>query len=192
MLLRICTFGEPILRAKGEQVRHFDADLRRLSEDMIETMYANNGIGLAAQQIGRQLQLCVVDIAVMSEEEPSHYHYDGKTPPMESFMPLVLINPVVQLVPEPQGEYNEGCLSFPGIVGEVSRPLSIQVAFQDLDGQSHDLSCDGMLARVIQHEVDHLNGILFIDRMDRRLVKKLESKVKKIQRQSRSQMKGKA
>ena len=189
MRLRICTFGEPILRTQGKTVTAFDLPLRHLTNDMIETMHANQGIGLAAQQIGRDLQLCMVDISTLFPKQPCHYRYDGKTPPIELLMPLVLINPVVKPVPEPQSPYNEGCLSFPGILAEVFRPERIHVAFHDWDGQPHELSCDGLLARVIQHEVDHLNGILFIDRMEKRVAKSLQARLKKLQRQTRDQIK---
>ena len=167
MTLRIVHFDDPVLRTKGEKVTRFDADLRRLAQEMVATMHAAPGIGLAAQQIGRALQLCVVD--VREDYDDFNWTLDGVRIPLSLVMPLTLVNPVVTVAPGTRETVaDEGCLSFPDLRGDVTRPEAIRVNFQDLHGIGHELACDGLLARCIQHEVDHLLGVLFIDRMKRR------------------------
>lgn len=187
--LRVTQFGEPILRQKGKPVEAFDDSLKSLAESMVETMYVEEGIGLAAQQIGKPLQLCVVDVNFQEGPPPFYYLLDGKTPPLDLIMPLVLANPEVA----PQGEeveaYEEGCLSFPEIRAQVDRVRRIEVSYQDLQGHPHHLECDGIFARVILHEVDHLNGVLFIDHLHPKELKKIESKVKKLKRATREWLK---
>jgi peptide deformylase len=165
MSLSIVHYNDPILRRKGEKISIFDASLRKLSSDMIETMDEAGGIGLAAQQVGKALQVCVVD--VRRNDDGDTWELDGAKPPRELFMPMVLVNPEVSV---PRGGskevVEEGCLSFPHIRGDIPRPEAIVVQFKDEYGHPHELACNGLLARCIQHEVDHLNGILFIDRMD--------------------------
>ena len=189
MSLRITEFGEAVLREKGTPITEFDAELEQLSKDMIETMYAAEGIGLAAQQIGKAIQMCVIDVNF--KDRPPEYAYclDGNTPPLDLIMPMVLINPDLKLLEGETEDYEEGCLSFPDIRGNVSRPVDIEVSFQDLKGDSHTLKAGGILARVIQHEVDHLNGVLFIDRMQRTIVQRLEKKLKRLKRNTRDKVK---
>jgi peptide deformylase len=177
MALPIVRFNEPVLRRKGGKVTVFDAELARFAADMVEAMRAAEGIGLAAQQVGRALQLCVVDLRRSDAEFA--YELDGARPPRELFMPLVIANPQVD-VPRrtPASVSEEGCLSFPGIRGDVARPERIEVRFSDEAGRAHFLACDGLLARCIQHEVDHLNGVLFIDRMDRKARAAIEGALK--------------
>lgn len=183
MRLKIVRFNEPILRKKGAKVTAFDAALAQLAEDMIEAMHAAEGIGLAAQQIGQAIQLCVVDLR--PSEAEFDWQYDGARPPLELFMPLVLVNPEVTLVPEPTTVYEEGCLSFPQIRGDVVRPDEITVKFKDTAGHAHELRCNGLLSRCIQHEVDHLNGVLYIDRMAEEVVEALEPQLKALKKATR-------
>src|ERR1700712_2821912 len=117
MALKIVQFNEPILRKKGTKITVFNAALREMAEAMIETMHDAEGIGLAAQQIGQAIQLCVVDLRPVDNK--FDWEYDGTKPPLELFMPLVLVNPEVSAVPEPETVYEEGCLSFPQIRGDV-------------------------------------------------------------------------
>jgi peptide deformylase len=188
MQLRVTQFGEPILRQTGEEVSVFDEKLETLVADMVETMYAEEGVGLAAQQIDKALMLCVVDLSHLPEEELD-YQLDGLRQPIELIMPMAIINPVVNILPGKKVWGDEGCLSFPGIRGDVSRPDAIEVSFQDVKGNKRSLTCSGWFARVVQHEVDHLNGILFIDHMDKRRVRMFESKLKKLKRESRRLLK---
>lgn len=185
MSLRIVHFNDPILRTKGERVAVFDAGLARLAAEMVAAMHAAGGIGLAAQQIGRALQLCVVDL----RESDAKYNWelDGARPPMELFMPLVIANPQLTGVKgTPETIFEEGCLSFPGIRGDIVRPDAIETRFQDQHGVPHVLKCDGLFARCIQHEVDHLNGVLFIDRMEKKVRAAIDDAVKALAKQTKA------
>jgi peptide deformylase len=185
MVLRVTQYGEPILRKRGSITTTFDADLKALVSDMVETMHDSEGIGLAAQQVDRATMVCVVDVWTRSAEISFLYSLDGKTPPLELIMPMALINPQVKVIDEDPVTAEEGCLSFPGIYGDVDRPDHIEVTFQDIDGAHHALECNGLLARVIQHEVDHLNGILYIDHMEETTLKDLAEELKKLRKQTR-------
>jgi peptide deformylase len=182
-ILKIVHYGDPILHKKGKNVSSFDSSLASLGKDMIETMHHAEGIGLAAQQIGKELQFCVVDLR--EAEAEFTYTYDGGCPPMDLFMPLVIVNPEVTTIPEPQTIYEEGCLSFPKITGKIVRPDAIHVNFQDIDGNSHQMACNGLLARCILHEIDHLNGVLFIDRMKKEERTAIESDIKQLRKRTR-------
>lgn len=180
MALEIVQFGDPILRKKGKPITVFDAALAKLADDMVDAMHEATGIGLAAQQIGRALQLCVLDLR--ASEADFTYRLDGTMPPLDLFMPMALVNPVVKAVPDPTEITEEGCLSFPGIRGDIERPDAISVRFQDVHGQPHELTCDGLLSRCVQHEVDHLNGVLFIDRMGKKVLARLEGQLRDLKK----------
>lgn len=163
MIMPIVTYGHPALRQKGALIRRIDDELRNLVSDMLETMYDANGVGLAAQQVGLPLQLCVIDVNGV-DDRPSKMRIDGAEVPVADHMPMVCINPVLRLkTPNETGP--EGCLSFPDIGGEITRPGTVQATITRLDGSQLSFEAEGLLARALQHEVDHLNGILFIDRM---------------------------
>jgi peptide deformylase len=185
MALRIVHYNDPVLRKKGESVKNFDASLTLLSEQMLATMHTAAGIGLAAQQIGKALQFCVVDLRAADRD--FSWQLDGATPPLELFMPLALANPVVTTLPSKKTVYEEGCLSFPDIRGDVFRPDAIQVTYQDLQGTPHTLLCDGLLSRCIQHEADHLNGTLFIDRMEKKVRAGIEKDIKELAKKTREE-----
>ena len=190
MILRICQYGEPVLRQAGEPVTEFNQEIAALANDMIETMYDAEGIGLAAQQIGRALQICVVDVRPPEGAEvPFGYSFDGRRPPLDLFMPLTLCNPKITIFDASEDVYEEGCLSFPGINGRVDRPIGVRCEFQDLSGNPHMIEADGLLGRCILHEVDHLNGKLFIDRMHKRDVLKNQARIKRLKRESRDYLK---
>jgi len=183
MPLRIVHYDDPVLRKKGAKVATFDAALRKLAADMVETMHSAHGIGLAAQQIGQAIQLCVVDLR--DTDRDFDWELDGSRPPLDLFMPMVLVNPELEVVPEPTTSYEEGCLSFPEIRGDVVRPDEIAVKYQDEHGTRHTLRCNGLFARCIQHEADHLNGVLFIERMDKATRERLEPSLKALKKQTR-------
>ncbi len=184
MRLSILQYGDPILRAKGKPIDKIDARIRELAQNMIETMHAANGVGLAAQQIGEALQLTVLDVSEV-EDRPSTMKLNGESIDPKIAMPLVLINPQIDLGAETE-KGTEGCLSFPEITGEIVRAKSITVRAQNLDGEPIEIEMTGFLARAVQHEVDHLNGILFIDRMSTAAKISLSSKLKRLQKETRS------
>ena len=192
MILRVTQYGEPILRKVGEPITEFDQALAELAKDMVDTMYDEEGIGLAAQQVDRALQICVIDVRPPeSVEVPFTYSLDGKQPPLDLIMPMAIVNPKVTITDNTENIYEEGCLSFPGVNGKVDRPIGVRCEFQDTEGHRHVIEADGLLGRCILHEVDHLNGKLFIDLMNKRDLKKNEAKIKKLKRASRDFLKGK-
>ncbi len=176
MPLAIVHYNAAVLRQKGEPVTRFDADLVALGTQMVATMHAARGIGLAAQQVGRAIQFCVLDLR--DTDRDFSWELDGAQTPLELIMPMMMANPKVEVLPSAKTSYEEGCLSFPEIRGDVSRPDLIRVTFQDVQGGSHTLLCNGLFGRCVQHEVDHLNGTLFIDRMDKGMRRKIERDIK--------------
>jgi peptide deformylase len=183
MILPILEYGDPILRAKGRPIENIEDRIRELATNMIETMHAANGVGLAAQQVGEALQLTVLDVSLV-EDRPSTLKVDGEEVDPKGAMPLVLINPEIEL----QGATEtgvEGCLSFPEITGDIERATSVIVRAQTLEGSTTEIEAAGFLARAIQHEGDHLNGILFIDRMNSAAKAALSSRLKRLQKETR-------
>jgi peptide deformylase len=183
MILSILEYGDPILRAKGRPIDNIDDRIRELAANMIETMHAANGVGLAAQQVGDALQLTVLDVSLV-EDRPSTLKVDGKDVDPKAAMPLVLINPEIELHDATETGV-EGCLSFPEITGDIERAKSVIVRAQTLEGGTIEIEATGFLARAIQHEGDHLNGILFIDRMNSAAKAALSSRLKRLQKETR-------
>ena len=183
MILPIFEYGDPILRAKGERIEKIDNQVRELAANMIETMRAAHGVGLAAQQVGLPLQLTVLDISAV-EDRPSTLKLSGNDVDPKGAMPIVLINPEIEL----RGEIEvgvEGCLSFPEITGDIERAQSVLVRAQTLEGEMFQIEASGLLARASQHEHDHLHGILFIDRMTSAAKAALSSRLKRLQKETR-------
>lgn len=181
MVLEIVKYGHPALRQKGALVTKIDAKIRKLAEDMLETMDDANGVGLAAQQVGVPIQLAVIDVAGV-EDRPSTLLIDGKEVNIDEHMPLILVNPELELSNEKEDGL-EGCLSFPEITAEIPRSQHAKVRATDLDGQKIEFEATGLLARALQHEVDHLQGILFIDRMKSATRTALASRLKRMQKE---------
>lgn len=161
---KIVLMGDEALRTPGEEITEFDNDLRSLIEDMWETMYHAEGIGLAATQIGVPLRVCVLDIR--DEDNPE----SGR---------LALVNPVISRASKKRDKALEGCLSIPGLEELVIRALNVTVKGFDLQGNPLEIKAKGSLARVLQHEIDHLEGVLFIDRVSPLKRKMLLKKWKK-------------
>ena len=183
MRLSILQYGNPILRAKGKQIDKIDNRIRELAQNMIETMHAANGIGLAAQQVGEALQLTVLDISQI-EDRPSTMKLNGEDVDPKAAMPLVLINPqITRSAGSAIG--TEGCLSFPEITGEIERAESVSVRAETLENKTIEIDATGLLARALQHEADHLNGILFIDRMNSAAKASLSSRLKRLQKETK-------
>jgi peptide deformylase len=166
-LLPILEFPDPRLRTQAQPVTRFDAALKQLARDMLDTMYAAPGIGLAASQVDRHIQMLVLDVS------------EDKNAPMTFVNPRIL---------ERQGSQTcqEGCLSVPGIFADVERADRIRVAAQDLDGQSFEIEAEGLLAVCIQHEMDHLQGKLFVDYLSPLKRDMVRKKLEKQRRQAES------
>ena len=157
MILPILTYGNTVLKQTATPVSEITPEIRQLVKDMLETMYDAEGVGLAAEQVGHTEAICVIDVPPDAEYK-SHAGRNAHVA-----MPLVLINPEVR---DPQGTMrkSEGCLSFPGLYADITRAETVTVDYTGLDGQRHSATVHGLLARAVQHEVDHLRGTLMCDK----------------------------
>ena len=186
MIFEVVKYGHPALRQKGARIEKITLEIKKLIADMYETMHASHGIGLAAQQVGQALQLTVIDVREV-KERPSWLELDGQPADVNEFMPLVLINPELKPGGDPVAG-GEGCLSFPEIFAEITRPESVDVKALDKKGKPVAFRCGGLLARAIQHETDHLNGILFIDRMSRKTKEELRPDLEELQAKTKAEL----
>ena len=182
--LEVVKYGHPALRSKGRRIESIDDSIVKLAEEMIVTMYEEDGCGLAAQPVGRSLQLAVIDVMPAFDDRPSQAWFDGREIEMESLMPLVMINPKIHPIGEERSLGTEGCLSIPGLQDEVDRPTRVRVVCQDLSGSTLDFEAEGLLARAAQHEVDHLHGILFIDHLPAEALQEHQPLLRKLQAKS--------
>jgi len=169
MTYEIKIYGNPVLREQSRSVEKVDDNIRQLVSDMLDTMHERNGVGLAAQQIGRTESICVIDVP----DSP-----DNKN---NVKMPMALINPNITESSGTQTD-NEGCLSFPEISASIKRSLDITVEYTDLENTNKKVKASGLLARAIQHEMDHLNGILIVDRMSLAQKAVLSGKLKRLKK----------
>ena len=159
---KILKFPDQDLRIKAKPVETFDEELKTLTDDMFETMHSVNGIGLAATQIGVAKQVAVIDISPEKNE------------------PLVIVNPSIQILdPSKTEDYDEGCLSVPGFFEKISRPSDIKLTYQDLNGKKQEIKPEGLLTKVVQHELDHLNGRLFVDHISELKRRRIRNKIVK-------------
>ena len=159
---KILKFPDQDLRIKAKPVESFDDELKTLTDDMFETMHSVNGIGLAATQIGVAKQVAVIDISPEKNE------------------PLVIVNPAIQILdPTKTEDYDEGCLSVPGFFEKISRPSDIKLTYQDLNGKKQEIKPEGLLTKVVQHELDHLNGRLFVDHISDLKRRRIRNKIVK-------------
>ena len=159
---KILKFPDQDLRIKAKPVETFDEELKTLTDDMFETMHSVNGIGLAATQIGIAKQVAVIDISPEKNE------------------PLVIVNPAIQILdPTKTEDYDEGCLSVPGFFEKISRPSDIKLTYQDLNGKKQEIKPEGLLTKVVQHELDHLNGRLFVDHISELKRRRIRNKIVK-------------
>jgi peptide deformylase len=163
--LEVVKYGHPALRSKGRKIEKIDESLIELAEAMIDTMYEEDGCGLAAHQVGRPIQMAVIDVMDAMDSRPSRAWIGEREIDLESMMPLVMINPEIHPVGEEKSIETEGCLSMPGLHDEVERPSRVRVICQDLSGERLEFEAEGLLSRAAQHEHDHLHGILFIDHL---------------------------
>ena len=184
MILEIVKYGNPVLREKGKVVQEVDEKVQKLAADMLETMRSANGVGLAAQQVGVPIQMAIVDVAGI-EDRPSAMFINDKEVNVEEYMPLVLLNPQLKLSKDKESA-SEGCLSFPELSAEIVRASGVRCNARLLKGGEIEFDASGLLARALQHEVDHLHGILFIDRMSSASKASLAGKLKRLQKEVRS------
>ena len=158
MVLKVFKYGEKVLREKARPVAFVDDRLRALADDMVETMHASKGVGLAAEQVGHTERLCVIDIPEGCEDEEA----EAFNAPIA--MPLKLFNPEI-VAQEGSQRDKEGCLSFPNVGGSLTRAAQVVCQYLDEQNRPQTITARGVLARALQHEIDHLNGILYIDHM---------------------------
>jgi peptide deformylase len=178
MIREIVQYGHPVLRQRCRPVTEVNEDLLALVDDMLETMVDAHGVGLAAPQVGVDLRLAVIDVSHDPEATPSLV-VNGKPAELDEIMPLVFINPELEF-----GQHKEfgmeGCLSIRGLRAEVKRPEAVKATLPQLDGSVLVVETDGLLARALQHEIDHLNGVLFIDRLPAATKVSLRNRLKRI------------
>ena len=175
MVLPVVIFGNEILRQKAVPVAEITETVRQLVKDMLESMYASKGVGLAAEQVGRTESVCVIDVPHEAEKETCREENAGIP------MPLILINPEITAL-EGKQRNEEGCLSFPEIGAPITRADKVTVAYTDLKGVRQTVSARGLLSRAIQHETDHLNGVLLVDRMSAMQKMSVAGQLKRLQK----------
>ena len=169
MILSLIYYGNPLLRTRSKEILEIDSEVKQLISDMVETMDANNGVGLAAIQVGKPLRVFIVRPILESEEG------EGSLGEVE-----IYINPKITKLSLESDVMSEGCLSLPSVHADVERPLSIQIDALDIDGNKISKKLSGFHARELMHENDHLNGVLFIDRLPAKKRKDVESQLKVI------------
>ena len=189
MILPVVKYGDPVLRKKGAAIEKVTPEIKRLVDDMFETMYNAAGVGLAAQQVGQALQLTVIDVRAV-KDRPSRMEIAGKVVDVAEHMPLVLINPKITPFGDPT-KGPEGCLSFPEVYADITRPDSVEVEATNAEGKTVRFKAGGLLSRAVQHEVDHLNGILFIDRMTSETKAEIKDEIDALQAETKELLKKK-
>ena len=160
--MRIVKYPDPILLRPTEKVEAIDDEIRQLAADMLDTMYQGRGVGLSANQVGRALHMTVINPTGKKEDE------------------IVVVNPEI-VAADGKAVEEEGCLSFPGLYGKVARAMSVTVRYTDLDGNAHSIEARDFLARIFQHEIDHLNGVVFVSKLGPAARIRLASDIKKLE-----------
>lgn len=177
----LCFYGNPALRRKAEHVPEVNDDIRQLAREMLDTMYGHRGVGLAAEQIGRTEAVLVLDTSpAESDEDPERPRRNSDVP-----MPLIMVNPEITAA---EGEQygDEGCLSFPEIYVKIRRAADVTATYTDMDNGRRTVRATGLLARAIQHEIDHLNGVLLVDRMSMVQKAALAGKLKRLKKREQA------
>ncbi|MBU1693820.1 MAG: peptide deformylase [Verrucomicrobia bacterium] len=183
----IHTYGDPVLREKARPVEKVDEAIRALIRDMLETMRAERGVGLAAEQVGEAVAVCIIEVPLeMDRDEQGLLFNPGVT------MPMAFINPRLVSASRETETADEGCLSFPDIYAPIQRPVEVTVDYLDLQGQPQTRTFRKFIARAIQHEMDHLAGVLLVDRMSAMKKITLSGQIKRLKRQTREQLAGQA
>ena len=163
-ILPIVHIPDPVLRRVSKPVERFDADLHRFLDSMLETMYDAPGIGLAAVQVGEPIRAVTIDCAKRADDEEGDEKRERKSGPGE---PMFFLNPQIVASSDERSTYEEGCLSIPDYYADVERPAAVTVRYQDREGRPQEIAADGILATCLQHEIDHLDGVLFVDHISR-------------------------
>lgn len=189
MKLEIRKYGDPVLRQKGARIEKITPEIQKLVADMFDTMYEARGVGLAAQQVGHALQLTIIDVRGI-KDRPSTMEINGTVVDVETHMPLVLINPELKPARE-TFTGPEGCLSFPEIFAEITRPAEVDVVAMNDHGKKIFFRGGGLLAKAVQHEFDHLQGILFIDRMTTEIKRDLKPELEALADETKTELKKK-
>lgn len=174
MKLPIAIYGDPILRKKGARVEQINEEIRQLVADMIDTMYQSDGIGIAAPQVHRSLALFI--ICCMYKDDEGRWNSSDKN--------LVFINPKIVSISDEKTSYSEGCLSIPKVNGYVTRPYKVVVTATDIDGQEFTQEFRDLEAHIVLHENDHINGVLYIDRMEAKERKLIEPKLRALKKKT--------
>ena len=172
MRLKIIYYGNPLLRTKAKPVDALTPEIKQFAQDMVETMFLENGIGLAANQVGSLLRIFVTSVPKKDDE--------GRLQPGKV---KIYINPEIVEFSDDKVAYNEGCLSIPGLRGEVSRPFRVKIKALDIDGNPFEEELEGLDSVCVCHENDHLNGVLFIDRIKGKEREEMEKKLKQIKKE---------
>ena len=175
MIYDVVKFGQGVLREKARPVAEVTDEIKKLAADMLETMYAASGVGLAAEQIGRTERLCVIDVPADAEKKECVEFNKAVE------MPLILINPEIKEYSKATQRGNEGCLSFPEVFAQITRSNEVEVEYTGLDGTRRTARARGLLARAIQHECDHLDGVLLVDKMSAVQRISVNGKLKRLQ-----------
>jgi len=184
MNLSICTYGDPILREKAVEVVEVTDEIRALAESMLQTMYRSQGVGLAAEQVGRTEAICVIDIPAESDVDDAE---NRENPDVK--MPLVLINPKILSHGEDVQVGQEGCLSFPEIFVHVERWYEVDFEYTDLEGNRQTAHAKGLLSRAVQHELDHLKAVLLVDQMSQVKKVAMAGRLKRLVKRTKQSLK---
>ena len=186
-ILKVCKYGDPVLRRKSEPITEITDDIRSLAEKMVHSMFRNDGIGLAAPQVGVNIRLftlatSVPGAALRPDASPGEIQLAAR-------MPLALINPEIVSRSEHEETAEEGCLSLPGIYGNVTRPASVVLKTSLLTGETITVECGHLLGRCIQHEIDHLDGVLFVDHLSEPEYLDLSGNLRRLKKHTRRELK---
>lgn len=187
--MEVMSFGNPVLRRKSQTIAEITDEIRQLAANMTVTMFEHEtrGVGLAAPQVGVHVRLITMATHEAGDELPPNASPGERL--LGARMPVALINPEIVAVSESTAVAVEGCLSVPGIEGEVRRPAAVLLNAQTLDGETIKIECGGLLARCLQHEIDHLDGVLFVDRLDEETKKELESRLRDLEKRETRRLK---
>ncbi|MDR2377282.1 MAG: peptide deformylase [Puniceicoccales bacterium] len=186
-VLPICLLGNPVLRTKATEVTVFDEPRKALYRQMLATMLRAKGIGIAAQQVGWTERVFLIDLGAASAQLVGSCRFDGQPVSPQSLMPLIFINPIITEFSEKKASMSEGCLSIPKISGLVDRALAVTIRFRDSEGREHTLACEKLFARCVQHEFEHLEGILWIDHLDTAAQAQFHPQLEALERRGKQQ-----